>query len=209
MTEHSQADDWLEGARGGDRLAIAKLLALHHPALAARVAERLDPLTRRRITPEDILQEVYLQVFRQVQRFEPRGPGSFHNWVLTIVDNKVLDAQRATRRARRDVRREVSPVAADRSASYLDLLEHVYRESGTPSRVVRRQEAVGLLLACVADLLESHRQVIELRFLQGLPVAEVARRLGKSEDAVVALTQRALQALRAAMNRLGDVTHGG
>lgn len=210
MSRLDQSAQWLTAAQAGDRLALAKLLALHHPALAARVARRLDESTRRRSAPEDILQEVYVQVFRQIGQFEPRGPGAFLAWVETIADHKVTDAQRAARRVRRDVQREAPPPAAlpGGSGSYCYLLEHIYRDSATPSRVARRQEAVGLLLSCVANLHESYRQVIELRFLQGLPLSEVARRLQRTEGAVVALTQRALAALRAAMDRAGDVTHG-
>jgi DNA-directed RNA polymerase specialized sigma24 family protein len=50
--------------------------------------------------------------------------------------------------------------------------------------------------------------LIQLRFLDGLPVAAVAARLDKTDAAVVALSKRALDALRAAMERLGDFTHG-
>ncbi|HUU99103.1 MAG TPA: sigma-70 family RNA polymerase sigma factor, partial [Phycisphaerae bacterium] len=87
-------------------------------------------------------------------------------------------------------------------------LDHIYADSGTPSRVARRQEALSALPMGLSDLSESHRQVIELRFLEGLSVAEVAARLGKSEAAVVALTKRALEALRQSMDRLGEFTHG-
>ncbi len=209
MSHNGQTQSWIEAARRGDRLALAKLLAVHHPVLAARVNARIDPALRQRTSPEDILQEVYLQVFRRLEGFEDRGPDSFLNWVLTILDHKLIDARRAARRARRDVARETPATPVARSGSYLNLLDEVYRDSITPSRIVRRQEAVGALLACVSGLSESHRQVIELRFLQALPVAEVARRLDRTEGAIVALSQRALAALREAMNRMGDVTHGG
>jgi len=206
MTEHRQTQTWVAAARVGDRLALAKLLALHHPRLMARAAGRMDADIRARTSPEDVLQEVYLQVFRQIDHFEARNPDSFLNWVITILDRKLIDARRAARRARRDVGREASAAAVRPSASHWDLLEHVYRDTGTPSRVVRHDEAVGALLACIAELLDSHRRVIELRFLEGLPVAEVAQELGKSEEAVVALTQRALKSLRESMDRLGTLT---
>lgn len=208
MADGGREEQWVAAARTGDRLALAKLLALHHPALAARVAARLDASLRARASPEDILQEAYLQVFRQIGRFEPRGPGSFFGWVATIVDHKVIDAQRAAHRVQRDVAREQPPPGPGRTESYWNLLDQVYEDSVTPSRIVRRDEAIGALLACVSDLDEPHRQVIELRFLAGLPLAEVAQRLGRTEGAVVALTQRALKALRESMDRLGDYTRG-
>ena len=92
--------------------------------------------------------------------------------------------------------------------SYWNLFDHIYGDSGTPSRVVRREEALGALLPCLDDLSEAHRQVIQLRFLEGLSTSETALRLGKSEPAVVALTKRALEALRKRMDRLGEFTRG-
>ncbi len=59
-------------------------------------------------------------------------------------------------------------------------------------------------MSCVGALSESHRRVLQLRFLEGLPVAKVAETLCKTDGAVVALTKRALDSLRQAMERLGE-----
>jgi RNA polymerase sigma-70 factor, ECF subfamily len=209
MTRPDQTACWVDAARQGDRLAMAKLLALHHPQLAAHVAAKLDPAAALRASPEDVLQEAYIEVFRGIARFEDRGPGSFLSWVTTIVDHKLHDVRRAAHRKRRDVARESPAAPREHTDSYRNLLDQVYHDSITPSRVFRQQEAIGALRACLDELSESHRRVIESRFLQGRPLGEVARELEKSEDAVVALTQRALAALRAAMDRRGDFTHGG
>ncbi len=208
MTEGSQADGWLEAAGRGDGLALAKLLAACHPRLRARAEARMDPALKARAGPDDILQEVYLQVFRQIKHFQYRGPDSFLNWVYTILDRKIIDVGRAAHRRVRDIDREVPAVAARRSDSYWNLLDHLQADSGTPSRLVRRQEALGAMVTCLANLSETHREVIRLRFLEGLPVDEVATRLGKSQAAVVALSKRALEALRLSMDRLGEFTRG-
>jgi RNA polymerase sigma factor (sigma-70 family) len=101
-------------------------------------------------------------------------------------------------------------VPADRAAeSCWNLLDQVYADSGTPSRAMRRQEALGALLTCVSDLSDVHRQVIQMRFLDGLPVAQVAARLQKTEAAIVALTRRALTELRRLLDQRGEFTHGG
>jgi RNA polymerase sigma-70 factor (ECF subfamily) len=200
-----QTEMWVTAASGGDQLALAKLLAMYHPMLAQRVAGRLEPSLRARLSPDDVLQEVYLQVFRQVSGFEARAPQSFLNWVLTILDHKLVDLHRSAHREQRDIDRE-SPAVGGATNSYWNLLDHVYRDSTTPSRVVRRDEAISALAACIGELSAAHRQIIELRFLTGMSVAEIAQRLGKSEDAVVALTQRALKALRDAMTARGEHT---
>ena len=48
-------------------------------------------------------------------------------------------------------------------------------------------------------LSEEYRRVVQWRFVQGLPVAQVARRLGKSEPAVHMLCHRTLKKLRELM----------
>jgi len=167
----------------------------------------MDAAIKAKAGPDDILQEVYMDAARQIERFEDRGPGSFLSWLYAILDHKLADARRAAHCKIRDVKREM-PAPGAPTDSYWNLLDDIYAESGTPSRVVRRDEALSALVACLTDLCETHRQVIQLRFLEGLSVEEVAARLGKSEAAVVALRRRALQVLRRSMDRLGEFTHG-
>ena len=208
MVEADEIRIWENEARQGNSLALSKLLAVHHPRLRARVDSRMDLALKAKLEPEDILQQVYLEVFRQIDRFESRGPDSFLNWVLTILENKLIDARRALHCQARDVEREQHAQAGGGSQSYWNLLDQVYADSATPSRAVRREEVVGALLVCVSSLSSSHQEVIRLRFLEGRPLDEVAARLRKSRGAVVASTRRALGALRAALDSLGDFTPG-
>ncbi len=209
MAERSQIEIWVQDAGRGESLAVAKLLASYHPVLRARAAERLDPALKSRFEPEDILQQVYLRVVREAHRFEARGPDSFLNWVITILDNRLIDAQRTASAKVRDVAREEPVAGAVGGDSYWNLLDQVYADASTPSRVVRRDEAIGALLGCLSALPDAHRKLIELRCLQELPVSDVAARLAKTEAAVVTGLKRALDALRKSMEHLGDFTRGG
>jgi RNA polymerase sigma-70 factor (subfamily 1) len=207
MKQRSQTDLWLAAAQSGDRLALTKLLAACHPKLRARAEARMGAALRAKSSADDILQQVYLDAVRQIDRFEHRGPGSFLNWLYVILNRKIIDARRAAHCQAHDVDREVA-LEGGVADSYGNLLDRLCAESGTPSRVVRRQEALSALVACLSDLSDTHRRIIQLRFLEGLPVREAAKRLGKTEAAVVALTRRALDALRRSMDRLGEFTHG-
>ena len=204
MAQSNQTQHWISEARGGDRAAVSKLLAMHHPTLRARVNAKMGRSLRARTEPEDILQQTYLEVFRHLGRFEDHGPGSFLNWVLTILDNKLLDARRALHRKKRDIAREQGPPPPNVADSCLNLIDQLYAHSRTPSRVIRREEAVGALMAGISRLSDAHRQVVQLRFLEGRSVKEVAEHLGKSEGAVVKLTERALAELRRLMDGLGE-----
>lgn len=208
MSSSEQERIWLAKAIQGDPLATAGLLAAHYPLLRSRAEVRMDQAVAAKLDPEDILQEVYLDVFRNIDRFQDRGPGSFVKWLMTILDSKLINARRALQRQKRDMAREVSPRASGGTESYLDLINELRADSPTPSRVVRRQEAVGALLVCMSRLSDVHRQVVQLRYVEGCSVDEVAGRLGRSPGAVVALTKRALKALRESMDRLGDFTRG-
>ncbi len=189
-------------------MALAKLLTTCHPQLRSRALAGMDDIMRSKSGPDDILQEVYIDVAKQIVNFENRGPGAFHSWLYAILGHKLTDARRAAYSQKRDARREVRP-AATADDSRWNLLDNLYAESGTPSRVIRREEALGALLSCVTNLSEAHRQVIQLRFLNGLSVEETARQMGKTSGAIVALSKRALEALRHSMDQLGEFTHGG
>jgi RNA polymerase sigma-70 factor (ECF subfamily) len=206
MANADQSQAWLEKARQGDLPAMSALLAMYYPTLRARLEARIDQKLKADLDAEDILQQAYLAAFRNIGRFEDRGPNSFLNWMLTIVDSKLADARRVVHRRRREGAWGRPPRGSSTSESCINLLEQLYAHSTTPSRVVRREEAVGALLACISRLSDTHRQVIELRFLKGRSVREAAEELGKSETAVKKLTGRALEELRRLMDGLGEFT---
>jgi len=207
MSGKGQIETWIAEAQRGDRLALVKLMAVHGPTLRARAEALMDPAIKAKVSPDDVLQEVYLDLAQRIQRFEDRGPGSFLHWLNAILDQKVAHAQHAAHRKVRDIGREVAAEQL-RADSYWNLLDNLYANSTAPSRVVRREEALSALFTCLADLSEPQRQAVQLRYLEGLSVDEVAARLGKSKAAVTALTKRALEALRRAMDQLGEFTHG-
>ena len=206
MLDKTQRELWLQKAREGDSLAMSKLLVAFHSVIRARALERMDRVLRSRMEPDDLLQDTYLQATRQISQFEGENPHTFLNWVLTILDNKVVNARQALHRQKRDVAREVSPGKFRAGSSCLNLLDELYGSSGTPSHVVRRGEAVAVLSSCLASLSENHCNVIQLRFLDGLSVDEVAEKMGLTKGAVVALSGRALKALRKSMDAVGEFT---
>ncbi len=65
-----------------------------------------------------------------------------------------------------------------------------------PDRNLERSLTSDLLLQALAKLSDLQRDVIVLRFVNGLPIAQVAQALHKSEDAIKALQRRALGTLR-------------
>jgi RNA polymerase sigma-70 factor (ECF subfamily) len=164
----------------------------------------MDQVMRSKIEPEDILQHVYLEVFRAIGQFSYQGKDSLLRWMFTILDRKLIDEHRALRAERRDVRREVSggPPSANKT-TYIDLMARVMHPGSSPSQVVHRQEALDVLAASVAELPEHYRDVIRMRFMEGRPVADVAEALGKSIGSVHMICHRALRQLREQVEKQG------
>jgi len=198
----------IHAARKGDEQSIRRLLVLYHPRLRARLLRQMDPVMRSKIEPEDILQQVYLETFRAIGQFEYQGKDSFLRWMYAILDRKLIDEHRALRAERRDVRRELKPSTSDQHTTYVDLMARIMAADGTPSQAVRKEEALGVVSACVATLPDHYRDVIQMRFIEGMPVAEVARRLGRSIGSIHMLCHRALRQLREQAEKLGISREG-
>lgn len=194
----------IKDARQGDQQAVHRLVVLYHPRLRARLLRQMDPVLRSKIEPEDILQQVYLEVFRAIDSFTYQGKDSFLRWMSAILDRKLIDEHRALRAERRDVRREVkkAPMTGQQT-TYVDLMARLKADVGTPSRVVRKNESLGVLAACVAGLPDHYREVIRMRFMEGLPVAEVAEAMNRSVGSVHMICHRALRQLRDQAEKLG------
>ncbi len=199
----------IRSARGGDDQAVRRLLVMYHPRLRGRLLRQMDAVMRSKIEPEDILQQVYLEAFRAIGNFTYQGKDSFLRWLFTILDRKLIDEHRALRAERRDVRREVSPAPSrSQNTTYIDLMSRVMVEGSTPSRIVRQNEALGVMSACLATLPDHYRDVIRMRFMEGRPVAEVAQAMGRSIGSIHMICHRALRQLREQVEKLG-ITHEG
>ncbi|MCA9257479.1 MAG: hypothetical protein KDA33_17650, partial [Phycisphaerales bacterium] len=87
--------------------------------------------------------------------------------------------------------------------TYVDLLARVMAQGSTPSQVVRKDEALGVISACVATLPDHYREVIKMRFIEGRPVADVAETLDRSIGSIHMICHRALKLLREQAEKLG------
>ena len=126
---------------------------------------------------EDLTSEVFLRVARALPNLEDQGV-PIRAWSLRITRNLVIDRARAAARRPRTTY-DPEPTTPDHGERAMDLFE------GASA------------LAALASLNDAQREVIDLRFLRDLTVAEVSVVLGISEDSVRALTYRAVKALRA------------
>jgi RNA polymerase sigma factor (sigma-70 family) len=176
----------VEQCRLGDQQAFARLVALHEGMVLNLAARLLGDGDEAR----DAAQDVFLQVYRMLGRFE--GRSSLKTWIYRIVVNHCRNRQRWWRRRRRDrsvTWEEVSPADAvelsSRSAAGTD-----------PYEECRRREREGRVRAALARLSFDHRTVLLLREVEGLSCEEIAGTLGLPEGTVKSRLSRARESLR-------------
>lgn len=109
---------------------------------------------------EDLLQEVFLSVFRNLASW--RGEASFKTWLLTITHHRCIEVYRR-RREHIDIDGVDSPVS--------DIDWH------HPEQVYQGQQRGLQLLVALHKLPLEQRQVVELKFFQHLPLAAIAAQL--------------------------------
>jgi RNA polymerase sigma-70 factor (ECF subfamily) len=191
-------DHLLDQASRGDGAARQQLLTRHRGRLRAMVAARLDRRVAARVDPSDIVQEALGDAARRLDDYLRERPLPFYPWLRQLAWERLVKAHRAhLARARRDVRREDPDVLRLPDESVAELAQHLASSASSPSRHALRVELQRRVRAALALLGETDREVLVLRYLEGLPLREVAAVLGIGESAVKMRHVRALERLRA------------
>jgi len=175
--------------RAGDEAAYEKLVTVFSPWMR-RVARQHVHSTG---LAEDIVQETWLAVLRQLDTFQ--GRSSLKTWIFQILVNQ---AKSAGRRERRVIAVDPLSYRADRPAACAGWLSAGPAVSAAPPEdPVIADEAARAILAAVATLPPRDAQIIALRDIQGLSAPEAAEQLGISNGNQRVLLHRARVRLRA------------
>ena len=189
----------LDRAAAGDPAAAGELLARHRAALRGFVELHLDAAVRARVDPSDVVQEAHADMARQLPDYLARRPMPFHLWARKAAYNRVLNARRDHRAARRDVRREAA--APDQSS--LALAASILDPRPSPGEDAVARETAARVAAAVDGLDPADREVLLLRQVDRLPYDEAAVLLGVTPAAARQRYGRALIRLRRALAGLG------
>jgi RNA polymerase sigma-70 factor (ECF subfamily) len=136
-----------------------------------------------RMEAEDITQQVFLNAIKAISSFKWRGI-PFSAWLFRIAHNQVVDF------LRRKSKRATTPLEESLVASNYD--SQIY----DPQLIAEQRLDIERLLVATRKLTPAQQEVISLRFAGELPIAQVAKIMGKSEGAVKALQHSAIVALR-------------
>ncbi len=173
----------------GDAEAARALFARHRAELLERAqAHRLTRRLRDHVTPEDMVDEVFLRALSSglLHRFEDRGQGSLMGALYTVLDRTLKDA----------ARRHLGTEKRGQDAAHVSLDDASLRAAAralassdpTPTSRVRAND---LLDVCRAALPPREWDVWRRRHVEGLDFATIATQLGITEAAARSLVHRA------------------
>ena len=187
-----KSGDLLEQAKDGSPEALNLLYERYAGRLLGFIRLRLGKDLRARLESRDILQATLLKSLDHLADLRGHETRSLMAWLARIAEHEIRDCADFHHRQRRDAARETTleddaPLPAlTRSAL---------------SRIILDEEATRLEDA-IESLSPSHREVILLRKFEELSFAEIAERMGKSEDGCRMLLARAMTALTLKLSEL-------
>jgi RNA polymerase sigma-70 factor, ECF subfamily len=181
-SRHVDLEAALAAARAGDEQGFAEVWRTLHPPLLRYLTVRGDD------APEDLAADTWMHVVRGLADFRG-GPPEFRAWLFTIARHRAVDQARARSR---------QPRLA------LGLVPEPRDPAPSAEHEADMNEATARALRLVATLPPPQAEMVMLRVVAGLDVADVARLLGKKPGTVRVTVHRALKALARGGHDLGD-----
>jgi RNA polymerase sigma-70 factor (ECF subfamily) len=177
----------------GDRAAFATLYERTSSHLFAVVLR----INRDRAQAEDILQEVYVNVWRAASSFDAAQSQPL-TWLTSIARNRAIDS---LRRQQTQPRMRVAGASADGGESEDDdVYDSVADDAPGPLELLSRAADARALAACMDRLAASQRQSLALAFFQGLSHGEVAAQMRQPLGTIKSWLRRALVALKSCLD---------
>jgi RNA polymerase sigma-70 factor (ECF subfamily) len=163
----SEAPDTSDGAlihsiAAGDKQAMRILFARHN----VRVYRFLLRFVTDQSTAEDLVSEVFLDVWRQAAKFRARSQVS--TWLLAIARNKALAVLR--RRSTEELEEEQATAIED--------------PGNNPEVAMENRQKAEILLKCMAQLSPTQREVVDLVYYHEKLIDEVAEITGVPQNTV-------------------------
>jgi RNA polymerase sigma-70 factor (ECF subfamily) len=160
----------------------------------------LDRRLRAKLDPSDLVQQTFLRAHQALGQFRGSSEAELAAWLRQILASLLERAVRDFGRAKRDLGRERSLEASlDDSSARLEAWLAA-EDQLSPSQQADRNEQLLRLADALATLPPEQREAVVLHYLEGQPVADIARRLGRSTAAVGGLLKRGLKKLRTYLN---------
>jgi RNA polymerase sigma-70 factor (ECF subfamily) len=165
----------------GDRAALREL----YDATSAKLFGVCLRILSDRDESEDVLQEVYLTIWRRADRFEA-GRAGVMTWISTIARNRAIDRLRAR-----------GPLAYAEPVEELEIAD-----GSTPADILlETAQASGALNRCMGELDERTEKVIRTAFFEGVTYEALAHRMETPLGTVKSWIRRGLLKLKGCLER--------
>jgi RNA polymerase sigma-70 factor, ECF subfamily len=166
-------------------------------ALIARIL--LNPRFRHKVDPSDVAQEAVLKAYQMLDQYQGRSEAERRAWLRMILTNTLKDHYRAFSARKRNIKLEQSFEATlDQTSARLE--EWLADSSDGPEAQVLKEDLLDQIARAIDDLPENLRTPVELHYIHGYRIADIAREMGISQNAVGARITRGVIAVRERMN---------
>lgn len=173
-------------AKLGNESALAGLYRRYHPRVYSYILAR----TPNQHVAEDLTQDVFLKLIESIPAFEQRGV-PFSAWVFRIAHNHIVSKNRKGGKKKSYVFSDVS------------IAEFESFSSDDPEEYAEAKDTLDKVLKVISQLPPLQRDVLTLRFIADLGVAETAHVIGKSTGNIKCAQYRGISNLRKRLNQNG------
>ena len=157
------------------------------------IDSRLGAVLRGKLEPQDVLQEVSVKSLHELPATDFTSLDPFQ-WLCHLAEQCVIDGHRRFAADKRDARREVpGNVKIGEASQELNAL--LIASMTSPTQAVVRNERQAKIDAALAALPREHRDILRMRYQEGLSTKVIAVRTGKSHGALRVLLTRLVRRL--------------
>ncbi len=149
-------------------------------SLLVLIESRMGVVLRARLSAEDVLQEALLAAWQERTRFVWKGQRSFRNWLITVIEHRLLDAVDRETALKRGGGAAPVPLACGSRG-----VPSALALTTTPSRVAQYREQAAAMRSALAQLPDEVRDVVRLRLFEQWEISRIASELGIGEAAVL------------------------
>lgn len=149
-----------------------------------------------RAQAEDVLQEVYVNVWRSAQSFNP-ALSQASTWLNSVARNRAIDSLRR----RQTEPQTVSQFQAGSDDEESDMLKDIAADTPGPLDLLEQASEARALSECMNHLSSDQQRSLALAYYQGLSHNEVAEQLGQPLGTVKSWVRRGLQGLKNCLER--------
>jgi RNA polymerase sigma-70 factor (ECF subfamily) len=186
----------VERVKARELAALADYLVEVRAPLAGFIERQLGAGLRRKVEADDIIQEVSVEAVRSLPEanFDHREPFS---WLCQIAEHRIVDAHRRFFGAqKRDAGREVGIGMPGGGTQHGAIIDMLVASMTSPTQALSRKGREARLYDALGSLKDDQREVLRMRYVEGLATKDIAERLGKSDGSIRVMLTRSLDRLQ-------------